>query len=303
MRDALAIQAAGADLVHVSRLTTSAHVLALALQAQAGRPRLVLDLDDVDTVKRRRWLNVTHARKWRRAIPDYYDLLRLWAYQRRAIRAFDRVLVCSDHDRDLLRLRDAVVIPNGADVPARPFADESDGCTLLYCGTLSYWPNIDGLLYFVQEVLPHIRRTVPKVRLLVVGKDPAPEVLALHDGETLVVEPDVPSVEKYYRQATVAVVPLRVAGGTRLKILEAFALGCPVVSTTIGCEGLKVNAGEHLVVADESLAFATACITLLEGPELRRRLASSGRRLVERLYAWPYIEQRLTDTTRAFLGS
>jgi glycosyltransferase involved in cell wall biosynthesis len=303
MRDALAIQAARADLVHVSRLATAAHVLALGLQSRADRPRLVLDVDDIDTVKRRRWLKMPHARKWRRAIPEYYDLLRLWAYQRRSVRAFDRVLVCSGHDRDLLRLRQAVVIPNGADVPARPLEHESDGYTLLYCGTLSYWPNIDALLYFVREVLPHVRRAVPKVRLLVVGREPAPEVVALHDGETLVVEADVPSVEKYYRRATAAVVPLRVAGGTRLKILEAFALGCPVVSTTIGCEGLEVGAGEHLLVADDPLAFAKACVTLLQDRQLRRRLVSSGRLLVERLYAWPSIEQRLTDTIRTLLRS
>jgi glycosyltransferase involved in cell wall biosynthesis len=129
-----------------------------------------------------------------------------------------------------------------------------------------------------------------------------PRISALHDGETLIVSADVPSVEPHYREATISVVPLRAGGGTRLKILEAFALGRPVVSTSVGCEGLDVIGGEHLFVADTPAAFAESCVTLLRNPGLRRTLTMNARQLAEQRYSWNAIEPQIGELVAELLG-
>jgi glycosyltransferase involved in cell wall biosynthesis len=119
-----------------------------------------------------------------------------------------------------------------------------------------------------------------------VGRRPRRELLAHHNGEDIVVTGGVPNVAEYYGKATVAVVPLRSGGGTRLKILEAMAFGVPVVSTSVGCEGLQVEHGKHLLIADEPSAFVDAIGSLFEDAALRPALVSSARRLVEDNYDW-----------------
>jgi glycosyltransferase involved in cell wall biosynthesis len=223
---------------------------------------------------------------------QHYDLLRLWWYQTRAIRRFDRVFVCSDRDRRRLGRDNVVVVPNGVAVPPELPAREPDARTILFCGVLSYAPNVDAIRFFVSAILPRVRHEVPDARLLVVGRTPTPEIRALHDGTTVVVEADVPSVAAYYRRAALAVAPLRMGGGTRIKILEAWALGVPVVSTTIGCEGLEGVNGIHLRVADEPDRFARACVELLRDPSVGAPLAVAGRQLVRERYRWEAVTER-----------
>jgi glycosyltransferase involved in cell wall biosynthesis len=180
--------------------------------------------------------------------------------------------------------------------------DRSDGRTLLCLATYGHWPNVHGLRFFVAKVFPLIQEELNGARLLVVGRDTPREVQALHDGQAIFVERTVPSVEEYYQRATVAVVPLRIGAGTRLRILEAFALGRPVVSTTIGCEGLEVVDGRDLLVADEPRALADACIDLLRDPGLRERLVRAGRELVKRHYTWESVHRQVHAVARAVLG-
>jgi glycosyltransferase involved in cell wall biosynthesis len=161
---------------------------------------------------------------------------------------------------------------------------------------------VHGLRFFVAKVFPLIQEELNGARLLVVGRDTPREVQALHDGQAIFVERTVPSVEEYYQRATVAVVPLRIGAGTRLRILEAFALGRPVVSTTIGCEGLEVVDGRDLLVADEPRALADACIDLLRDPGLRERLVRAGRELVKRHYTWESVHRQVHAVARAVLG-
>jgi glycosyltransferase involved in cell wall biosynthesis len=118
----------------------------------------------------------------------------------------------------------------------------------------------------------------------------------------VIVTGEVPAVEPYYAQCAVSVVPLRAGGGTRLKILESMALGRPVVSTTVGCEGLEVRDGEHLLVADEPRTLAAKVVALLQDGDLRCALAARARRLVERRYAWPILGERLMATYDALLA-
>lgn len=293
--------APASDIVHVSRLQLAPYIESLFRKRPDGQ-RFVLDLDDLETVIKRREFKLHPSAGWKRNAWDYLNLLRLWFYQRKALRLFDRVFVCSEKDRVCLgQGRNVVVVPNGANVPEAIFPDESDGRTLLYLGTLSYPPNRDGLFFFLNEIFPRIRKEVAGARLFIVGKNPPAEITELHDGKTIWVEGNVPSVEKYYRQSTVSIVPLRMGSGTRLKILEAFAMGRPVVSTSVGCEGLRVANGEHLLISDDPIAFATSCVDLLKNPLLREGLVLRARKLVEGDYTWEAVQALVENRSRELL--
>jgi glycosyltransferase involved in cell wall biosynthesis len=151
---------------------------------------------------------------------------------------------------------------------------------------MDYRPNVDGVQWFADEVLPLVRARVPTFELTIVGRDPTPAVRELSDRAGVHVTGRVASTTPFLHDASLAIVPLRAGSGTRLKVLEAFAAGTPVVSTSLGAEGLDVVAGRHLLVADGAPAFAAAVVDLLADADCRTRLASEGRRLVEDRYAW-----------------
>jgi len=289
-----------ADLVHIARLPMVAQVGGLV--GRGVRPNLVLDLDDVETALRRRAACLTGPIWKLHRLVDYSELLRLWAYERQTIGRFDRVFVCSDRDRERLRRPNVMVVPNGADVPAELPRNEPDGRTMLFCGVLSSRGNVDALEFFVGHILPEIQREIPDARLLIVGRAPVPRVRRLDNGGSVRIEADVPSVAEYYRQAALTVVPLRIGAGTRLKILEAWALGVPIVSTSVGCEGLGAVAGEHLLLADDPRQFARSCIALLRNPPLRQQLIKRGRDLVWQAYRWEAIDSRVVAMTQELLS-
>jgi len=153
---------------------------------------------------------------------------------------------------------------------------------------------VDAALYFCNQILPQLKRAMGKVQVWIIGANPTPEVLALA-GEDVHVTGRVEDVVPFYRRCAVAVVPLRAGGGTRLKILEAMALGRPVVSTTIGCEGLEVIDAEHLLIADSPQQFAEKITLLLTDKNLFNRIVNNARRLVSDKYDWEMIARQLLD--------
>ncbi|HEX4714858.1 MAG TPA: glycosyltransferase family 4 protein, partial [Ktedonobacteraceae bacterium] len=140
--------------------------------------------------------------------------------------------------------------------------------------------------FFAHHCWPLIRARIPSATWQIVGKNPMPEVLQLANVPGVTVTGEVSDTRLYLATASVAIAPLRIGSGTRLKILEAFAMQKAVVSSSIGCEGLAVEAGQHLLVADQPEAFAEAVIALLQQPEKRRELGRAGRALVETAYSW-----------------
>jgi len=292
-----------ADVVHVAKLWMIPNAERLLGPGRRGGARTILDLDDIETVVKRRYLAVNRPTRWTRRVFERYDLWRLSRYQARALKRFDRVLVCSDRDRALLGHRNVAVIPNGATCPAQPLPEEGDGRTLLCVSNFAYPPNVEGLAFLVKDVLPLIRRDIPDVRLLVVGRKASANGLGLETDANIRVVSDPPSLEPYYREATISVVTLRIGGGTRLRILEAMALGRAVVSTSVGCEGLDVTDDEHLLVADDAPELARQCVTLLQDPDRRRRLAIRGRALVEERYTWDSIENRVRKAAEELLDA
>jgi glycosyltransferase involved in cell wall biosynthesis len=289
-----------ADIVHVARLHMAPQVQRL-LAARRGRPGMVLDLDDVETSYGLRQLRYGPRESPFHRLYGYYDLARTWAYQSTTVRRFDLVFVCSERDRQRFGRSGVVVVPNGARIPALLPPRQTDDRTIMFCGLLSYPPNKDGVDFLVKSVFPEIRRAVPDARLLIVGTAPTAEIRALHDGRSVIIAGDVPDVTEYYARSTIAVAPLRFGGGTRIKILEAWAHGVPVVSTTIGCEGLDGVDGRHLMVADRPRDFASRCVALLQSPDLRDRLVVEGRRLVSEVYRWDDIGTRAVSEVAELL--
>jgi polysaccharide biosynthesis protein PslH len=221
--------------------------------------------------------------------------LRHW--EPRYAERFDRCVAVSDLDKALL-LRDNPrlridIVPNGVDTKLyRPLDQPQNKHTLLFIGTMHYQPCADGAIYFCQRILPIIRKKIHDIETWIVGAEPPPEVVKL-GSEHIHVTGRVPDILPYYRQCSVCVVPLRAGGGTRLKILEAMALGRPVISTSIGCEGLDVKQGRHILVADDPEKFAEASIRLLTDEGLYRSIVSEARQLVEHKYDWESIAGHL----------
>ena len=167
-----------------------------------------------------------------------------------------------------------------------------DPGTILFFGAINYFPNADGVTYFVDEVFPRIRDRRPDATFRVLGPGAGPDVLARR-GNGVDIVGMVDDVNPHIDRAAVVVVPLRIGGGTRLKIVEALAKGKAVVSTKLGAEGIDVVDGEHLLLADDPRDIADRVEQVLGDPELARRLGDAGRQLAEERYSWSVVTNRL----------
>lgn len=190
--------------------------------------------------------------------------------------------------------RETPVIPNGVDLDHFEFRERQPGSKqIVFVGAMRHQPNADGAIWFATQVLPLVQQTVPDARFVIVGADPPPAVQTLQSPH-IEVTGRVEDVRPYLATAALAVVPLFSGGGTRLKILEAFATGVPVISTTIGAEGIEAVDRDHLLLAHDPQRFADGVNSLLGDSDLAERRASSGRALVERQYGWSAIAGKLT---------
>ena len=228
---------------------------------------------------------------------------RMLRYERRALARFDGVLAVSEADSQTFRKlypgairRPVHIVPTGVDTdyftPATspgPSANRS----LVFTGSMDWLPNEDAMLFFCRETLPLIRREEPDVTLSIVGRAPTPAVIALARQHGVTVTGRVDDVRPYVRDAGVYIVPLRIGGGTRLKIFEAMAMAKAVVSTGVGAEGLPVTHGEQVWIADDPQAFARAVVRLLRDADLRRRLETAAHALVLEQYDWSAVAGRL----------
>lgn len=187
------------------------------------------------------------------------------------------------------------VIPNGVDVEYFQCATESPSIpgSIVFIGAMRYRPNGEAARFFVEQVLPIVRRAIPDAHVAIVGADPSSEVTRLAERPGVTVTGTVPDVRPWLRSAQIVVAPLRAGGGTRLKILEAFAMGRPVVATTIGAEGLAVEHRRHLLLANDPHDFAACVVELANDAELRARLTAGALELVRDRYQWSEIGRAL----------
>jgi len=248
------------------------------------------------------------AQQWRRML----------RFEQQALRRFDLVLAVSEADQETFaRLYPGAarqpihVVQTGVDTAYFSPAEagrHAAGATahLVFTGSMDWLPNEDAMVYFVDTILPRIRAQVPSVTLSIVGRAPTPAVKRLAEHAGIEVTGRVDDVRPHAAAATVYVVPLRIGGGTRLKIFEAMAMEKAVVSTTIGAEGLPVTHGRDIVLADEPAAFADAVVTLVRDAAMRRRIEIAARRLVVDRYDWSAVAQdfehalgRVRDVTAA----
>ena len=229
--------------------------------------------------------------------------------ERDAVRRFDVVLAVSDTDRRTLLqaygpLRQPLhVVPTGVDTsyfsevtaPVRPRH-------MVFTGSMDWLPNEDAMLFFVRDVLPLIRHEEPSATLSIVGRAPTPAVVKLGSEYGVEVTGRVDDVRPHMAAAAVYIVPLRIGGGTRLKIFEAMAMGKPVVSTTIGAEGLPVKPERDILIADSATAFAGAVVRLLRNQDERTRIGEAARRLVAERYDWSAVFGHLEQALEAAVG-
>jgi len=235
---------------------------------------------------RRTWLRALLRRQWRRML----------AFEARTLARFDSIVAVSDADRATFsRLYGAAVrapvrvIPTGVDTDyfSAPVSVRPDPFRVVFTGSMDWLPNEDAVLHFCHEVLPLIRRVEPRVSLSVVGRNPTPAVRRLaEDDPAIDVTGRVDDVRPHVARAALSIVPLRIGGGTRLKIYESMAMGRAVVSTTVGAEGLPLTPGEHIGLADTPAAFAAEVLRLLRDDAARRSMEEAGSRLVRERYDW-----------------
>ena len=267
-------------------------------------PRWVFDDHNAEYVLQQRAFltDVRRPRRWLAAAYSLVQWRKLTRYERGVCRAADRVVAVSDVDAAALRRLapglDVTVIPNGVDLmfnqPGAVLpADGMGPHALVFTGKMDYRPNVDAVIWFVDEVLPLIRAQIPDVRFYAVGQQPHARISALAADPGVIVTGRVPDVRPYIAGAGVYVVPLRIGGGTRLKVLEAMALGQAMVSTRLGCDGFPFEDGRELRFADDPAAFAAAVLDLLRDRDQAAALGRRARAYVEAHFGWDAIVPRL----------
>ncbi len=249
---------------------------------------------------------VEHARNpWERFFLKR-QAARMRAFEGRVCRAVDGVIAVSDADsaemRELYGVQRIGAVPTGVNVeyftppPELPAPDHD----LIFIGSMDWAPNVDGLLEFVRTTLPLIRKHRPETSLLIVGRDPAPEIrdLARHDPRIRVTG-TVPDVRPFLWRSLVSIVPLRIGGGTRLKIYESMAARVATVSTTVGAEGIFAGPAE-IRLADQPEQFAGECLTLLDDARARESTTASAWTLVNERFSWNQVTRRFEELLDQF---
>jgi polysaccharide biosynthesis protein PslH len=294
------------DAVQAEGIEMARYLRALRPRApEDSRPCRVYDAHNAEFLLQRRAFDTALARGGVRgaasAVYSFVQWRRLERFERGAVRASRVALAVSYHDANQLEAlapgsARVHVVPNGIDVQRYPYRlpDPGDAPNLLFLGKLDYRPNTEALEWLVTQVLPRLFARVPKARLFVVGDSPPAWLIAAGQrDDRIAVTGLVPDERPYLARAAALVLPMRAAGGSRVKALVALASGVPILSTREGMEGLETGMGAHFLCADTADDWALALGDLLEDAGLRRHLAGSGRELVERCYDWSAIAPSL----------
>jgi len=299
------------DVVHIEgiELTPYLDVIEAASPCVAGgaRPLIVFDDHNCEYLLQKRTC-LTDLRvlaRWPGAAYSFVQWRRLLRYEERACRRADRVLAVSEPDAAALqRLApglNVVVVPNGIDTQTyTPAPTHFHTPTLVFTGTMDFRPNVDAVLWFAREVLPLVQAEAPEAHLIVAGQRPHRRLDGLRGDPAITLTGWVEDTRPYIAEAAVYVAPLRMGGGTRLKLLEAMAMGKPVVATRLGAEGYPVADGCELLLADTPEDFAAAVAALLRSPGRRAELGRAARTFVEQRYDWrvivPMVEAAYSPT-------
>ena len=249
----------------------------------------IMDFGDLDSAK---WAEYSRWRSFPLSWMYAFESAKLCAYEREVARVFDLCTVITQGEKDefenLRVSTPCTVIPNGVNFSYFSPNRTSDRPTqsIVFLGRMDYFPNIDGVCYFVDKILPLIRTKMPNVELRIVGSNPTRRIQKLTEIDGVVVTGHVSDVRPYLRDAAAAIVPLRIARGTQNKILESMAIGVPVVATPQAAKGVQAIPGRDLLVAETPQLFARCVLDLIESAGLRKSVSEAGRRQVESSYQW-----------------
>ncbi len=298
------------DVIHADQLTMAQY----ALPPRAGRSMGGQDLHPwpvtVFDAHNAVW---TIVERMFQALPSFtrplasLEAQRVKRYEAMLLKTFDHTLAVTEPDRRALLAGIAeqdrafaagriTVVPIAVDCQAlRPIRRQAGSTNIVTLGTLHYPPNADGIRWFLNEVFPGVRQQIPGSSLTIVGKNPPQDFLqaAEQDSQAVRVTGYVPDLQPYLEKASIMVVPVRAGGGMRVRILEAFARGMPVVTTTVGLEGIDAELEKDVVVADTPEEFAAATVQLLNDEAFQARLAANGRRLAEDRYDWQAVLRKM----------
>jgi len=290
------------QVVHIEHSFMAPYVGYIAARCQATR---VLSMHNIESLRFRRELQFARGVR-RAALLVDHQLFGSWEEQ--AVKMFDGIVAVSALEQEWIQRHAPAVavelIPNGVDVD---YFSEAERCSsrgsAVFTGLMNYPPNIDACAWFCDAVLPHVARNHADVRFTIVGDKPTATVRGLTRTAGVRVTGRVNDVRPYLAESSVVVIPLRSGGGTRLKILEAMAMGRPVVSTPQGAEGLDVVDGENILIAETPEEFAARVIAVLDSDDLARRLGTAGRHLAVSKYGWSRCLRRLDDLYAAAMAA
>jgi len=276
------------DVIWVHFLETLAY-----LPKEFGSEKKSVLLLDQHNADERVW--ETYAREgwpWVRLFAKF-NLWQLRRIQASLLKQVDVILSVSEEDADFTRTRlpnpakQVWVVPNGVDTESlRPSDTAERRNRIIFCGAMDVLMNIYAVDWFARRVFPKVRESVSNAEFWIVGRNPVSKVKALTSLSGVQVTGRVDDVRPYYTKSKIAVAPFRYGGGTKLKVLEAMALGVPVVATPVGCQGIEVAPGKHLFKEEKEEAFAQRVVNLLQDERLRQIMAKEARRLVEERYSW-----------------
>jgi len=228
------------------------------------------------------------------------------SFERQVLPLFDYNITVSPIDQsslvELAHNCKTTVVANGTDTDFFIPTHYKHECTIIFAGGFHWIPNADAMYFFCSEIFPLIQREIAEVKMKIIGDHPPRELSILASNNSGInILGFVPDIREHFARAAVQVVPLRIGGGTRLKILDGLAMGKAVVSTSIGAEGLELRDGFNILFADTVEAFATKVIKLLKNPRIRERLGKNGRSTVEKKYSWRIITPVLINTYSSLL--
>jgi glycosyltransferase involved in cell wall biosynthesis len=245
--------------------------------------------------------------KWRDRVVSRIEYAKMRRFEPEQTRRFHHVIAVSEADRDAMSTMvdpsHISVVPTGVDLSKYQYDPESrpSGPLVVFTGSMDWEANIDGVEFFCKEIWPLVLARVPEAHFRIVGRDPHPRVKRLAS-DSVEVTGTVPSVVDHLREAAVFVVPLRIGGGTRIKIYEGMAMGKATVSTTVGAEGLDVRHGRDILLEDSASGFAGAIVTFLQNEEVRRRYEAAAA-ATARKYDWSVIAERFVEVLRKTIAA
>jgi sugar transferase (PEP-CTERM/EpsH1 system associated) len=284
------LESANFDLIFVHCAFVAQYVL------DWDKTRRIIDFGDLDSAK---WAEYSRTRGFPLALGYAIEARKLRKYEASVARRFKHCTVTTQGEMEEFNALETAVpcdlIPNGVDIAyfSMNGTRKEVGSVIAFLGRMDYYPNINAVMYFVEQIFPRIRQLKPDAQFRIIGSNPAAKIRALAKLNGISVTGHVPDVRPYLADAMISVAPLRIARGTQNKVLESMAMGIPVVTTSQAAKGIQAIPGKHLLVADGPENFAAQVIELLDNPRLRRELSEAGRRQVEAAHVWRTSMQKL----------